>query len=90
MKKDQRDRRRSTRIEAWVTLDGSFAKRACTILDVSDTGARVQFHDLPPQSSVLRLVIAGDVRAARLSRVIWRRGNVAGLQFAAAPQSQTE
>ena len=83
MKRDKRSPRRSTRSGAWVTLDGGFAKRACTLLDVSDTGARVQFDALAPSSTVLDLALSGDVRATRRCRVIWRKGAVVGLQFVA-------
>jgi hypothetical protein len=81
MSRDRRIRRRSTHIKAWVALDGGFAKRGCTIIDLSDTGARVLFHDTPPHASTLRLTFLGDVRVARPARVVWRRNNVLGLQF---------
>lgn len=82
MSRDRRQRRRSTHIEAWITLEGGgFARRGCTIIDLSDTGARVRFQDAPPQASTLRLTFMGDVRVARPARVVWRRNNVLGLQF---------
>jgi hypothetical protein len=73
--------RRNTHVSACVMLDGGFAKRPCTILDISDTGARVQFSGPAPPDASLHLTITGDVRHARASRIIWRRGRMAGLQF---------
>jgi hypothetical protein len=81
MKRDRRQKRRSTRLQAFIALEGGFARRSCTVLDMSETGARLLFHDPVPHAANLRIVFGDDVRNAAPARVIWRRGNLAGLQF---------
>ena len=39
--KKPRGPRRKTSQPAWMTVDGSFAARPCTVLDISDSGARL-------------------------------------------------
>ena len=81
MKRDRRLPRRNTRVQAFVALEGGFARRRCTVLDISETGVRLLLHEPVPHAQVLRIVFSSDVRKAVLARVIWRGGNLIGLQF---------
>ena len=80
-KKEARKPRHATVNDAWVTLDGGFAKRNCTILDLSAGGARIQLADAGPISNHLSLAITKDVRKATRCRVVWRKAFVVGVEF---------
>ncbi|ETR78833.1 pilus assembly protein PilZ [Afipia sp. P52-10] len=79
--KKKRDSRKSMQRPAWVVLDGSFASRPCIVLDLSETGAKLQVEDLAPAHTTLRLTFSRDVRSGRLCEVAWRRGKTVGVRF---------
>ncbi len=64
-----------------MLLDGGFAKRNCTILDISAGGARVKLADRELPGSRLSLALTGDVRKVTHCRVIWRKDAVIGVEF---------
>lgn len=80
-KRESRKPRHTTRHDAWMLLDGGFAKRNCTILDLSAGGARVKLADREPLGSRLSLALTGDVRKVTHCRVIWRKDTILGVEF---------
>jgi PilZ domain len=82
MNPEQRENiRRSVRQGARiVAVDGS-ALGACTMVDVSATGARLvlETSDLLPDRLFLLLSHNGNLR--RLCSVVWQTGATAGVQF---------
>lgn len=80
-KRESRKPRHTTRHDAWMLLDGGFAKRNCTILDISAGGARVKLADRELPGSRLSLALTGDVRKVTHCRVIWRKDAVIGVEF---------
>ena len=78
----KRDVRRSVQQAGWITLDGGFAARQCTVLDLSATGAKIVLEDPSAvTSSKLRLAFARDARTGRDCEVVWRRGKTLGVRF---------
>ena len=78
----KRDTRRSVQQAGWITLDGGFAARACTVLDLSVSGAKIVLDD--PASvtgSRIRLAFTRDARTGRACEVVWRRGKTLGVRF---------
>jgi hypothetical protein len=43
--KKKREARKSIQQSAWITLDGGFAARRCTVLDLSRDGAKISVKD---------------------------------------------
>lgn len=80
-KRESRKARHRTKYDAWVTLDGGFAKRNCTVLDLSSGGARLQLSDSGLTESKLDLAFSKDVRKATRCRVVWRKGSIVGVEF---------
>jgi len=63
-----------------MTVDGSFATRQCTVLDISEGGARLKVEDahfVKPQFH-LKFERASP---GRLCKVAWRKGDVIGVKF---------
>ena len=80
----KRDVRRSVQQPGWITLEGGFAARPCTVLDLSVTGAKITLDD--PNSvtaSRIRLAFTRDARTGRACEVVWRRGKTLGVRFVA-------
>ena len=75
-----RPSRRRTSQPAWMTVDGGFAARQCTVLDISEGGARLRIEDphFVKQQFHLKLERTSPGRACR---VAWRKGDVIGIKF---------
>ena len=83
-KKQNRKTRHKTNNSAWMTLDGGFAKRACTVLDMSATGARIQMRDQTAINGKMSIAFFNDVHKATRCRLVWRKGNEMGVEFLGA------
>jgi hypothetical protein len=73
-------RRRRSKIAAWITVDGSFADRECEVIDISGDGAKIAIDaetDLPKRF-LLRRTPGGPMADCD---VVWRRGRIVGLKF---------
>ena len=80
-KKENRRRRHTTKSEAWLMLEGGFAKRSCTVLDLSAGGARIKLAEAGPIANRLSLALTKDARKATRCRVVWSKESVVGLEF---------
>ena len=79
--KKKRDIRKSARQSGWITLDGGFVTRPCTVLDLSATGARIEIDDPRTAAAGFRLAFSRDARSGHQCQVIWRRGKTLGVKF---------
>ena len=77
----KRATRKSVQRAAWIVLDGGFAARPCTVIDLSDSGAKIRTDDPTAVNSRLKLSFSRDGRKGRSCEVAWRRGNTMGLKF---------
>jgi hypothetical protein len=77
----KRETRKSLQQAAWIVLEGGFAARPCTVLDLSDSGAKVRTDDPSSVNSKLKLSFARDGRKGQTCEVVWRRGQTLGLKF---------
>jgi hypothetical protein len=80
-KRENRQPRHTTKNDAWVMLDGGFAKRNCTVLDLSAGGARIKLAEKGPIGNNLSLALTRDVRKATRCRVVWRKDSIIGVEF---------
>lgn len=80
-KREARKPRHNTQHQAWMLLDGGFAKRNCTILNLSSTGARIKLSENNAIGNDLSLALTGDVRKVTRCRLVWRKDSVIGVEF---------
>jgi len=83
-KRESRKPRHQTHLGVWLTLDGGFAKRPCTVVDLSATGARLCVENGSKLGSKLALALTRDVRKLTPCRLVWQRGNDIGVEFVQA------
>jgi hypothetical protein len=76
-----RSTRKSVQQPAWLIFEGSFAARPCTVLDLSDSGARIVASDPGSIPAKLRLAFSRDVHRGRPCEVVWQRGKTFGVRF---------
>jgi hypothetical protein len=77
---NRRSERRLTRGQATIRLNGGFASRPCTVLDLSDTGVRISVAGIEKIPDAFTLLQSQGSRG-RSARVKWRRGNQIGAEF---------
>jgi hypothetical protein len=77
----KREARKSVRQSGWVTLDGGFVARPCTVLDLSSAGAKITIDDPQVVTAKVRLAFSRDARTGRNCEVVWRRGKTLGVKF---------
>jgi hypothetical protein len=77
----KREARKSVRQSGWITLDGGFAARPCTVLDLSSAGAKISIDDPQAVTARVRLAFSRDARTGRTCQVVWRRGKTLGIKF---------
>jgi hypothetical protein len=77
----KREARKSVRQSGWITLDGGFAARPCTVLDLSSAGAKITVDDPQAVPAKVRLALSRDTRTGRPCQVVWRRGKTLGIKF---------
>jgi hypothetical protein len=83
-----RDARKAKRkkfgTRAWVRLEeGGFSVRPCTVVDMSDTGVRLEIDNPQLVTDPFVLVLSRTTGQSRRCRVKWRRGSHIGAQFIA-------
>jgi hypothetical protein len=77
----KRETRKSVSQSGWITLDGGFAARPCTVLDLSSAGAKITIDDPNAVTAKVRLAFSRDARTGRTCQVVWRRGTTLGIKF---------
>ena len=77
----KRETRKSVSQSGWITLDGGFAARPCTVLDLSSAGAKITIDDPNAVTAKARLAFSRDARAGRTCQVVWRRGKTLGIKL---------
>jgi hypothetical protein len=73
--------RHDTRCQAWIEFDSDAPPRQCTIVDVSEGGARIEVStpgDLPEDFS---LVLMEDAAHIRRCRIVWRTDAEIGVRY---------
>jgi hypothetical protein len=72
--------RRNLNATGWIRLDGSFAPRECTIVDVSLAGVRIALPFAGKLPQTFTLLFTKQAVGHRV-RTIWRRANQIGAKF---------
>jgi hypothetical protein len=73
--------RKETISNAWIALDGGFAVRSCSVVDLSNTGVQIKIDPADFVPSYFTLMMSRNSGTGRRARVIWRRGSKIGAQF---------
>jgi PilZ domain-containing protein len=63
-----------------MTIDGAFATRRCSVLDISEGGAKIRIDDPTFVTSVFQLKFS-RADQGRCCKVLWRKGLVMGVKF---------
>jgi hypothetical protein len=90
---DYIEQRRSTRepvnFPAWIDLGQRSQRRDCTVLDVSDGGARILLASAATLPREFWLVFSKDGTRRRRCHLVWRTSEQIGLRYLGPTQSQS-
>ncbi|MFA6266503.1 MAG: PilZ domain-containing protein [Pseudolabrys sp.] len=85
MRNDKRKaRRRVIHHTAAIALEGD-RLLSCSLLDVSDTGARIEADGIDVIPDRFELLLTGNGKPRRECRVVWRQENSLGVTFENRP-----
>src|SRR5829696_7116805 len=73
--------RREVRYGVWIAYGDDWTLVPCTILDVSQSGARLMLPGNEDVPSEFILLLSEHGRARRQCRVAWRRKDKVGVEF---------
>jgi hypothetical protein len=68
---------------AWLVTDRDFGLRPCTVVDMSDTGARLKIGETERLPRHFGLTFSPSTRDGLRCEIRWRRGRSVGLRFVA-------
>ena len=72
--------RRNFNLMARIRLDGGFAVRQCSVVDLSETGVRVFVRDRAEIPGKLTLLFSKHA-PGKSARMVWSSGNQIGAEF---------
>jgi hypothetical protein len=82
MRKDYRKApRKRLGSRAWIRFDDGFSVRPCRLVDVSETGIRIEVDAPRAVADRFSLLMSRDAAPGRQCRVKWRRGSLIGAEF---------
>jgi hypothetical protein len=76
----EREIRRVRHLSAWIVLTGQ-ANQECEVMDISKNGAKIAVPSSSHLPQRFELVFRQDSTKRRACKVIWRRGQMIGVQF---------
>jgi hypothetical protein len=79
-RRKSRPPRRKTDQEAWMTIAGTFAARRCSVLDISEGGAKIKIDDPAFVRPVFQLKFSRADQGRRC-KISWQKGLVIGVEF---------
>jgi hypothetical protein len=77
----KRETRHATHQKVWALPERGFAKRECTIVNISANGAKLRVDDPDFLGSTFGIAFTHDVRKLTVCRVVWRSSTALGVEF---------
>ena len=77
----RRSVREAVQFPAWIDFGNGTQRRSCTVLDVSDYGARIMLESSAPAPKELWLVLTKGGTRRRRCRVVWQSDGQIGVSY---------
>jgi hypothetical protein len=82
--KMRRAPRQSTNLPAWIDVGNDSSPQRCTLVDVSEYGARLAGRDIERVPSEFTLLLSKTGRPRQRCSVVWKLNNEIGVKFVPA------
>jgi hypothetical protein len=73
--------RRQFHYNARIVIEGDNTPHSCAIVDISNSGARLQLEEDFELPELFQLLLTKGGEARRLCKIVWRDGLFIGVQF---------
>lgn len=88
MSTDKRQRpRKLLNLPAWIEVGADARPQRCTLIDMSDSGARLAVDDIECLPDKFHLALSKFGRPRQSCNIVWRRHDEIGIEFIAAPET---
>ena len=77
----RRSFRHATRSPAWIEFDNDTPPQSCTVVDISDGGARIEVTSADRLPEEFSLVLTDDAAHVRRCRIAWREDGQIGVSY---------
>ena len=77
----RRSIRHGTRCPAWIEFDDHSSPRRCSLVDISEGGARIEVASAEELPEEFPLVLVEDAVNIRRCRIIWRGDGQIGVSY---------
>jgi hypothetical protein len=77
----RRSLRRPVNTAAWIERDNSHLLERCTLIDISEKGARLSINDVHDLPTYFKLHLVRGAQQFHECRVVWRKRNDVGVEF---------
>jgi len=77
----RRSLRYTTNCRAWIEFDDDTPPLSCTVVDISEGGARIEVASPQRLPEEFSLIITEDAGNVRRCRIIWRADNEIGISY---------
>ena len=68
---------------AWISVDDALPLRKCTLIDLSDGGAKLALEGIAQIPNKFSLWLSRDGYPRYLCRIVWSDQNTMGIEFSA-------
>jgi PilZ domain len=82
--KMRRAPRQSTNLPAWIDVGNDSSLQRCTLVDVSEYGARLTGRDIERVPSEFTLLLSKSGQPRQRCNVVWKLNNEIGVKFVPA------
>jgi hypothetical protein len=79
--KMRRAPRQSANLPAWIDVGNASALQRCTLVDVSEYGARLAGRDIERVPSEFMLLLSKTDQPGQRCNVVWKLNNEIGVKF---------
>ena len=73
--------RQTMSVPAWIEVNSSGLLERCKLMDLSESGARLNITDVRNLLPQFNLYLVRIGQAAHQCRIVWQRGNEVGVEF---------
>jgi hypothetical protein len=77
----RQERRDKTEQPAWISVSSSLPLRKCTLIDISDSGAKLALDDIGELPDKFSLWLSRHGHPRYTCRIVWTDQNTIGVQF---------
>lgn len=82
---NRRKPRKQLNVPAWIDVGNNARLQKCTVVDASESGARLAVEDMECLPDKFNLILSRRGQPHQRCNIVWRRDDEVGIEFIASP-----